>query len=606
MTTAIHRRLSAALLALLLLVPGPAADAEKVRIEVEGLERDLERNVRAILSLDEARGDDDLTEDRIRRLHDRAQEEIELALQPFGYYRPTLQSTLERDGDTWVARYVVDPGPPLQVQTRDLRVEGEGADDPAIQEIVREFPLEQGETLYHPDYEEGKAAFDDYAARNGYLDAAFDVSEIRVDLANYTSDVVLHYDTGPRYRFGPVLFHQNFLDPDLLRGYVTFEEGEPLNVDEVLEMQNALSDSPYFERVEVVPRTEQREGLTVPIDVNLTPSKKQRWTTGVGYGTDTGPRGTVGLELRRINRRGHRGRAEARISEIERSFQSSYEVPGPYPRTDVLSYNVGYREEITDDIESESILVGASLSQARGDWREAFSLNLQREDFVVGELDRGRAELILPQASWSRVEADDRIFTTKGHRLQFEFRGTDDAIGSNVSLVQAEAEGKLIRSFSDNFRFISRAQVGWTQTDQFRSLPASLRFFGGGDQSVRGYGYQELGRRVCFSVEGEELEGDDCDGAAETFNIGGEALLTGSVEVEYQFLEEWRFLKKWGVAAFYDTGNAFESFSGDLESGAGVGLRWLSPIGPIRADVAWALTEEGTPVRFHLTVGPDL
>jgi translocation and assembly module TamA len=272
----------------------------------------------------------------------------------------------------------------------------------------------------------------------------------------------------------------------------------------------------------------------------------------------------------------------------------------------VLSYNVGYREEITEDVESESILVGASLSQARGDWREAFSLNLQREDFEVGELDRGRAEMILPQASWNRVEADDRIFTTKGHRLQFEFRGTDEAIGSNVSFVQAEAEGKLIRSFADNFRFISRAQVGWTQTDQFRSLPASLRFFAGGDQSVRGYGYQELGRRVCFSVEGEETEGDDCAGATETFNIGGEALLTGSVEVEYQFLEEWRFLKKWGVAAFYDAGNAFESLSGELESGAGVGLRWLSPIGPIRADVAWALTEEGTPLRFHLTVGPDL
>jgi translocation and assembly module TamA len=326
----------------------------------------------------------------------------------------------------------------------------------------------------------------------------------------------------------------------------------------------------------------------VPIDVNLTPSKRQRWTTGLGYGTDTGPRGTLGLELRRINRRGHRARSEFRLSQIQRSAQASYEIPGPYPRTDVLSFNLGYNREDNDTTQSESLLVGAGLSQARGKWREAVALNLQREDFEVG-LDHGRADLILPQGTWTLVEADDRIFTTRGHRLQIDLRGTDDALGSNVSLVQGEVQGKLIRSFADHFRFISRAQVGWTETDQFRKLPATLRFFAGGDESVRGFGYQDLG------------EHDEAGNV-----IGGPALLTGSVEVEYQFLEEFFHLKKWGVAAFYDTGNASRSFSGSLESGAGVGLRWLSPIGPIRADVAFALTEPGTPLRFHLTVGPDL
>lgn len=592
---------------LLLLLASPVLAREKVRIEVEGLERDLERNVRATLALEEAREDDDLSEERIRRLHAGAEEEIGLALEPFGYYQPTLASTLERDGDTWVARYVVDPGPALKVESRDVQVTGAGADDPVFQRLAREFPLERGETLYHPTYEEGKSAFDEYASRNGYLDAAFDVSEIRVDRASYTSDVVLHYDTGPRYRFGPVRFHQDFLDPEILRGYVTFKQGEPLDVDKVLALQNALSDSPYFQRVEVVPAVERAAGLEVPIDVNLTASKRQRWTTGVGYGTDTGPRGTVGLELRRINRRGHRGRSEVRVSEIEQSFQASYEIPGPYPRTDTLSYNVGYREENTNDVQSESLLVGAALSQARGRWREAYSLNLQREDFTVGP-DAGRAELILPQTGWTLVDADDRLYTTRGHKLQVELRGTDEALGSNVSFLQGEVEGKLIRAFAGKLRFVSRAEVGWTETGQFRSLPASYRFFAGGDQSVRGYDYQGLGPRVC--PDGSSAE-DGCGEGQETFNVGGEALLAASVELEYQFLEEWLYLRKWGVAAFYDAGNAFEgnaldSLSGDLESGAGVGLRWLSPIGPIRADLAWALTEEGTPLRFHLTVGPDL
>ncbi|HWN43147.1 MAG TPA: POTRA domain-containing protein, partial [Thermoanaerobaculia bacterium] len=312
------------------LFPAAAQADERVRIEVEGLDRDLRRNVVANLSLEEARDDDDLSEDRIRRLHASAPEEIATALQPFGYYRPGVQSTLEREGDTWVARYTVEPGPALKVTRRDLQILGDGSGDSSFGELVREFPLTEGETLFHPDYEEGKTAFEEYAAENGYLDAAFQTSEIRVDLASYTSEVVLHYDTGPRYRFGPVIFNQDFLNPDLLRGYITWEQGEPLNVNELLEAQNALSDSPYFQRVEVLTRQEQAQGLEVPIEINLIASQKQRWTAGAGYGTDTGPRGTVGLELRRINRRGHRGQSEARVSDIEKSFAANYQIPGPY------------------------------------------------------------------------------------------------------------------------------------------------------------------------------------------------------------------------------------------------------------------------------------
>ncbi|HEX3127498.1 MAG TPA: autotransporter assembly complex family protein [Thermoanaerobaculia bacterium] len=579
---------SKSLLLSLLLLPAVLHARENVRIEIDGLDRDLRRNVLATLSLEEARGDDDLDEDRLRRLHSRAAEEIETAIQPFGYYRPGVQSTLEREGDTWVARYTVEPGPALKVTRRDIQLLGDGANDAGFQRIVRDFPLTEGETLFHPDYESGKAAFEEYAAQNGYLDAAFEENQIRVDLASYTSDVILHFNTGPRYRFGPVHFNQDFLDPDLLKGYVTWKQGDPINVNELLKLQDALSDSPYFQRVEVVTRQEQAQGLEVPVEVNLTASQRQRWSAGAGYGTDTGPRGTVALELRRINRHGHRGQTEARVSQIEKRFSANYQIPGPYPRTDVLTYQLGYADLNTDTSQSHSGLIGAGLTQARGSWREAFGLNYQVEDFEVG-VDEGRSKLLIPQASWSRVKADDRISTTRGHRVQVDFRGADEALLSNASFLQAEVQGKLIHSFADRFRFITRAEVGWTETGQFRELPPTLRFFAGGDQSVRGYAYQALG---------------PLDEAGNV--IGGESLLTGSVEVEYRILEKWRFLEKWGVAAFYDAGNAMQSFSGSLEEGAGVGVRFVSPIGPIRADAAWALTEPGHPVRFHLTVGPDL
>ncbi|HEX5758648.1 MAG TPA: autotransporter assembly complex family protein [Thermoanaerobaculia bacterium] len=569
---------------LLLALAAPAAAA--VRVEVEGVEDELRRNVLALLSIREA-GEDDLTEHRVRQLHARAPEEIEEALQPFGHYKPVIHAELTRQDDDWTALYRIDPGPPLRVAALDLRVTGPGADDPRFRELAAAFPLAPGEVLVHPAWERGKQTFVDYAASAGYVDAEFDPAEVRVDLERYAATAVLHFATGPRYRFGEVTFHQDVIEPELLRGYVTFERGDPLDVDKVLEMQEALSDSPYFARVEVVTEPGRAEGLEVPVEVHLTPAKRERYMAGLGYGTDTGARGTVNAELRRLNRQGHRGEADFRISDIEQRGELRYLVPGPYPRTDTMTYSAGYSELATEDQERRTSLVGASRTQTRGGWREAYSLYLQREDFVVG-LDAGTADLLVPGASWERVDADDRIYPLHGHRLQLRLQGAHESLLSDATFLQGEVEGKLVRGLGERLRVLVRAEVGSTWTDEFRRLPPSFRFFAGGDQSVRGYGFQDLAPLD----EGGNL-------------IGGEALLTGSVEVDSLFLDLEK-LGRWGAAVFYDAGNALTDLSDPLEQGAGLGLRWLSPIGLVRADAAFALSEPGTPVRFHFTIGPDL
>jgi translocation and assembly module TamA len=568
-------------LGLLLAALAAPLDAVPLRVEVEGVRRELERNIRSVLSL-EQEDEDGLTEERIRRLHAGAAAEIGQALQPFGYYRPRIRSELRQEGDRWIARYEVDAGPPIKVASVDLRVTGAGAGDPRFQRIALDFPLREGEVLLHPSYEQGKEALEDLAAEEGYIEAAFQRSQVRVDLERYRADVVLHFDTGPRYLFGDVTFSGNILNRDLLTGYVNFKPGEPLDVNKLLEMQNALSDSPYWSRVEVVTQPERAARLRVPVEVNLVPSKTMRFSGGVGYGTDTGARVRGGWELRRINRRGHRGEAEVLASEIERSVKLSYLIPGPYPRTDTLSWNAAYAREITDASDSETGLLGGQLTQYRGGWHESYSLTFQREDFEVG-LDEGISNLLIPGAGWERVKADDRIDTRRGYRLLLTLQAADENLLSDSSFLQAQAEGKAIHTLGGRHRLIGRAQAGYTATDEFRELPPRIRFFAGGDRSVRGYSFRSLGR--------EDEEGNV---------IGGEALLVGSLEYELLFLE------KWGAAVFYDAGNASRDFSRELAHGAGFGLRWRSPIGPIRADLAWALTEEGRPLRFHLNIGPDL
>ncbi|HSK75984.1 MAG TPA: POTRA domain-containing protein, partial [Thermoanaerobaculia bacterium] len=479
------------ILGLCLSAAAPLA-AVPVKVEVEGVRRDLERNIRSVLSL-EQEDEDELTPERVRRLHARAPEEIGVALQPFGYYKPVVRGELRQEGNRWIARYEVEEGPAIRIASVDLRVTGAGADDSGFRQITSDFPVKRGEVLFHPDYEEGKDALTGLAAENGYLDAEFEVSEVRVDLERYRADVVVHYDTGPRYRFGEVRFNQDVLNPDLLRGYVNFERGEPLDVDKVLALQDALSDSPYWARVEVVTLEDEVQGLEVPIAVNLVAAKPRLFTAGVGYGTDSGARGTLGLELRRINRRGHRGEVQLVGAETEQSFQASYLIPGPYPRTDILAFNAAYALEDTDTAESESMLLGAQRTQTRwGDWREALSLNYQRDDFEVG-LDQGISTLLVPGVSYERVKADDRIYTTNGYRLRVGAQGAEESLLSDTSFLQGTLSGKYIRTLGERHRLITRAEAGYMETDQFRRLPPRFRFFAGGDRSVRGFGYQELG-----------------------------------------------------------------------------------------------------------------
>jgi translocation and assembly module TamA len=203
------------------------------------------------------------------------------------------------------------------------------------------------------------------------------------------------------------------------------------------------------------------------------------------------------------------------------------------------------------------------------------------EAFEVGA-DTGTTSLVTLGASWTRLRTNDRIFPTRGFRIRFDVLGAHDDVLSSETFLQVKIAGKLVRSIGRT-RFLARAEVGRTFTDNFRGLPPTVRFFTGGDQSVRGYQYQSL------------APVDEAENV-----IGGKVLVTSSAELEHRFLE------KWGLAGFLDAGNSLEAFSGSLETGLGGGMRWLSPIGMVRLDVAFALSREGNPARLHITIGPDL
>lgn len=551
-----------------------------VSVDVDGLEGLLEDNVRASLSI--ARAADDAPASRIQRLHARAEEEIRKALQPFGYYQPQITGALTQEGDDWRASYTVAAGPQVTVATVDVQVLGAGSADTSFVALAADFPLVVGDPLDHAAYELGKRQLQNYAARFGYFDAVFDTSAILVSVAEQQADVIVHYDSGPRYLFGPVTLNQDILEERRVEGYVTMQPGDPYEVDALLAMQNGLSTGPYFSGVEIHPRPEDAESLQVPVDVDLFPAKTQRWELGLGYGTDTGVRGKVAAQWRRLNRRGHHAEMKLQASQIEYSASGQYFMPWPYPSTRLLTFFAGVGRFEPDWSTSWRVAVGASFAHARWGWREVIALAYEYEDFTVAD-QSGKSHLVIPSVSWTRIRADDDIVPTRGSRLRLDVKGAHDALLSSATFLQLLAEAKVIRSLGTSFRIIGRGTVARTFTDTFEKLPPTQRFVTGGDRTVRGYAYESLGP----VNESGEL-------------VGGNSLAIVSGELEF------RFLKSWGVAAFIDSGNALDDFQGQLAVGVGAGARWFSPIGIVRVDGAFGLSEPGDPLRLHLSIGPDL
>lgn len=560
-----------------------APPRKPVSVTVEGIEGEAGQNVRAALSLaGEAKRGNELPSWRVERLHARAREEILRALQPFGYYRPEVDAQLTEQEGEWKAVYRVAPGPAIEVTRVSVELEGPGRKDEELQKAVEGFPVETGEPLSHSLYEQGKRRLRDQASDRGYLDARYATSEIRLDLEAYRAEIVLALETGPRHRFGEVTFDQDFLIPELLSAYVPFEPGDPYDRSQLSELRDRLAGTPYFGGVEIRPRPERKEGLRVPIEVTLSPRPKRKWTLGLGFGTDTGPRGKAAVEVRRFGNRGHRGNLQTKLSQIESAVEATYEIPGGRRGPRVIALTTGYRDENIDDGDAQTVGVGIELTRTRGGWRQSFGLAFDLDDFNIG-VDSGRSELLAPRIGFSYVRADDRIVPRRGYRVTFEIRGASEDALSNASYLQGRASGKGVISFGRSWRAIGRMEVGYTQTEEFSALPPSVRFFAGGDASVRGYDFRELGPR-------------DESGTV----LGGEALVVGSLELERRVYQGWR------AAVFVDAGNAMRKIDGPLETGAGIGVRWRSPIGMIRGDLAWAISRAGTPIRFHLTVGPDL
>lgn len=564
--------------------------AVQLAVEITGIEGQLLENAQAfmqIMQLADALKDGSKTmpsETRLRWLHRQAEEDITEALHPFGYYKPEISGELTQTEMGWRAEYKVKPGPVLKIADINVRVTGAGANDPGFKKILNNLPLKQGNALKHPAYEQIKTQLQAVATERGYFDARLTVSQILIDLEAYKADIKLELVSGERYRYGTIKLEQDTLRPEVLEHYVEIEPGEPYFAPDLLELQSDLINSQYFEQVLIDADPGKADGTQIPITVQLEMRKRSKYTFGLGYGTDTGARVRADAEYRWVNSRGHKMDIRLLGSQIKSSLDVSYAIPAENPQFNALKLTGQIAMEDSDVKNSSTGRLRLSRDLQLGEWTGNYGVEYLLEEFEISG-DTQTTQLLGLSLNMGLVEAKNRMRVEDGYSINTEFYIASDAIISDISLLQAAVKTKFIKSLNEKSRLIARAQAGttWITDEDFTLLPTSLRFFAGGDNSIRGY---------ALDVVGPRNEENDV--------IGGRHLLVGSLEYEYRLYDQW------SVAAFADTGDAFDNDTPQFKTGVGIGVRWQSPVGPIRVDLAHGLEEPGDTIRLHLNIGPDL
>jgi translocation and assembly module TamA len=564
-----------------LLCPLPLYALDLV-VKVDGLEKKLEHNVLAYLSVEQERQRESLNEARLRLLHDKAEEEIKAALRPFGYFKPTVTASMSKTEEGFSVSYKVNPGAAVKFSDVDFKLFGEGADDP---QLKKRFPILVGEVLDQTRYEQVKQQMLAAVIESGYLDARYIEHELRVDLQDYSASIKLYLETGMRLRFGEVRMHQDILNPEYLARFIPFNSGEPFSQEAILKLQADLIDTEYFKQVEVVTRRDQRTGDRVPIDVNLKRNKRNRYRIGLGYSTDTGPRLTLDWKNRRRGENGHRIHSKLQISQPVSTLSTEYIVPLMRPMVDFVTFGASLEHHNSDTNRGDRALLSAthSISLDRG-WRRSLGLEYSYEDFELGEQEDS-SRLLVPSISWLRIKSDKKAYIQRGKRLELRLEGASQSLLSSTDYVQLYAAAKFIRGIGEgDWRVLNRFELGATWADKLTDLPPSKRFFAGGDNTVRGFGYQDLGPRD----ENDEV-------------IGGRFFAVGNVELER------RIVGKWSGAMFLDVGNAYDPDHDRATAyGIGIGARWRSPVGPVRIDIAHGGVDEERGWRIHIVMGPEL
>ncbi len=575
---------------LLVICAAPFAQAAEVRFKVDGVSPALAEQLQQALP-------PVTINDKSNRLEETAMVaslRLKDALEAYGYYAAKWKKQDKKISvEKYEVLFTITPGKPVLVRHIDLQKSGPGENIPIINKNFNSFPIKSGAVLNQLIYEEWKGKTISILNAQGYIKANYTRHEILIDRKNDWAEIYLFLNTGPRFRFGDIHIHGAEHYPHwFVERYLSFKTGDWYSPRALAVTQSNLRNADRFSDISVQGNINTAEKNSVPVNINLKSMPSQHLKVGAGYSTDIGPNAALIYDNYNAFDAAQHVRVSILAAQLNRnasivynwpvgkSIGSEYVAQGSYQNQTLTAYD---SNEILASVGRQWSLRDQN-SRNRSSTLEALA-NLEQANYTVaGEVNN--SFYIYPSLQYTTQDFRNILRPISGYSLVARVEGASKIWGSSGNFVRFSARGSWRARLSPQWVLGTRARIGamWLN-GPISILPPNLRFFAGGQNSLPGYAYQSQGPL-------------DSDGAVE----GGRLLAVAGFDIQ-------RFVSKnWAVVAFYDAGNAFNSFSNfRLLQDVGVGFRWYSPVGPIRFDLAHPLINPQTPaVRIAFSVGFSL
>jgi translocation and assembly module TamA len=522
------------------------------------------------------RGSQRIDSAQLQRLYRAAPDQIRELVATEGYYSPDISSRIEpRDGGARVT-FRVEPGAPALVGQVELELAGTAASPESQAELRAKWALPPGRVFRQADWEAAKRDLLRQAALARFPRAHLTETQATVDPDARQVTLKLVLDSGPAVRFGALQIEGLQRYPaSIITGLNRIKPGDPYNESALLELQSRLQDSGYFSGVQVSAELDAENTGSAPVLVRVAENKRKKVAVGIGYSTNTGQRAQLTYDD--LSFHGLKLNSGITLETRKQSARGDLYFP---VTAQGYRHSIGASFERTDIGGEVTALTTLAAKRAWGVPTQERSLNLEyvteRKSVAGLESSRSQSLPLTYSVTWRRT--DSLLFPANGYLLNLQLGGALLPVLTDRTFVRGYGRFAHYNPVGAKGTLILRGELGAVAARDREGIPATYLFRAGGDQSVRGYGYQQLGVR----------EGDAV--------VGGRYLAVASAEYQH-----W-LLPNWGGAVFYDAGNAADRVI-DLTPrvGYGIGARWKSPVGPVNLDVAYGRAVRE--FRLHFSLG---
>jgi len=509
-------------------------------------------------------------------------ERIGKAIHAMGYYQAKFDYVVEEQPEAGkLIRIKVQAGNAAVWEAPNISVDGEASELKKVGDLVKNTPFIVGTAMTHADYDNYKQLLIDSCIQEGYQNATFTRSELRINAKSNTAKAVITIDSGVRYKIASTSYRGSRLDQDVLDRLAIAASGDWYNRRLVTKQYKTLLDSLYFSSVRIEPTFNHIEGL-VTLVIELQDAPRNDILLGAGFATDLGPKLSIRWSKPAVNKKGHSFRSELELTETLQQLTTNYQIPTGRRLDQFMEWGSGIEQKTVEDTESLLFTTGLNFHSSKNNWQQIVGVNIESDHYQQGSESRQATTYFMPTASWSYLKMNSG--GNRGHRLWLNTQASTEDLYSDTDFIHILAGAKILLPLTDSHAVIARAEVGAVLSNNFEELPSSKRFFTGGDQTVRGYSFESLAPK-------------NTDGSLK----GGDRLTVASLEYR------WRFSKRWGLATFVDTGRAYFNSSDSFHTGAGIGIRWFSPLGQLRIDLAHPIDDdEHDGYQLHISMGPAI